>query len=54
MKKKLLATILSVALTASMLAGCCSSAGTGGAATGDAAPEAVTTVGDPNGTHMEM
>ncbi|WP_342757258.1 ABC transporter substrate-binding protein [Kineothrix sedimenti] len=83
MKKKLLATILSVALTASMLAGCGSSAGTDGAATGDAAaettteadaeagddaaateegevaegeaaPEAVTTVGDPNGTHMEM
>ncbi|TCL54779.1 carbohydrate ABC transporter substrate-binding protein (CUT1 family) [Kineothrix alysoides] len=81
MKKKLLATILSVALTASMLAGCGSNAGTSGTTTGDAAaettteaeagddaaateegevaegeaaPAAVTTVGDPNGTHMEM
>lgn len=81
MKKKLLATILSVALTASLLAGCGSSASASGAdnaagtdvateeetgedaaaateegevAEGEAAPDAVTTVGDPNGTHMEM
>ncbi len=78
MKKKLLATILSVALAASLLTGCGSGAATGetpaagssteetagegeAAATeegevaeGEAAPEAVTTAGDPNGTHMEM
>ncbi|MBQ6806933.1 MAG: extracellular solute-binding protein [Lachnospiraceae bacterium] len=80
MKKKLLATLLTAAMTASMLAGCGSSEaatteGTdaateetatddaaaddaaateeGEVAEGEAEPDAVTTVGDPNGTHME-
>lgn len=68
MKKKLLSTILSVAMLGTALAGCGSSdaATTDTAASGDTAvedtaeattevqPDAVTTVGDPNGTHMEM
>lgn len=80
MKKKLLATLLTATMTASVLAGCGSSdtaatEGTDAAATedvateeaaddaaaeegeevveGEAEPDAVTTVGDPNGTHME-
>lgn len=67
MKKKLLSTILSVAMVAAALSGCGSSdkTSTDSAATDSAAetsnesstevePEAVTTVGDANGTHMEM
>lgn len=67
MKKKLLSTVLSVAMLATALAGCGSSdaATTDSAASGDTAaeapaeasteaqPNAVTTVGDANGTHME-
>lgn len=78
MKKKLLAAVLTAALTASLLAGCGSNGGgasDGGSAAGtsdsaaggdnaaqadvaqpaegEAEADAVTTVGDPNGTHME-
>lgn len=73
MKKKLLSALLSVAMVATVVTGCGSSAGSDAAANGDGAAateetaggeaegeegeaeaEAVTTVGDPNGTHMEM
>jgi len=81
MKKKLLATVLSVAMVASLLMGCGGSGGAsetngtsdsaatgdfavteegdaaateeGEVAEGEAEATAVTTVGDPNGTHME-
>lgn len=71
MKKKLLSALLSVAMVATLVTGCGSSA-EGDAASGDAAAteevdgeeavegeteaqaDAVSTVGDPNGTHMEM
>ncbi len=67
MKKKLLSTVLSVAMLATALAGCGSSdaattdsaasentaADTAADAPVDAQADAVTTVGDANGTHME-
>lgn len=58
MKKKLVSTMLCVAMAATALAGCGNAATTENAATDDAAatevqPDAVTTVGDANGTHME-
>ncbi len=68
MKKKLLSALLSVAMVATVVTGCGSSAAEG-TATGDdtaateeavaeegeaaAEADAVSTVGDPNGTHME-
>ena len=72
MKKKLLSTLLCVAMVTSLLTGCGSSAGTettgsssksseagetteeGETEEAEVEAEAVTTVGDPNGTHMEM
>lgn len=66
MKKKLLSAIMCTAMVATMLTGCggkttTNDAGTDTAAQGeateetaDAEAEAVTTVGDPNGTKMEM
>lgn len=58
MKKKLVSTMLCVAMAVTALAGCGNAATTENAATDDAAatevqPDAVTTVGDANGTHME-
>ncbi len=69
MKRKFLSTLMAGALAASMLTGCASAAATDGEAApatddagveaeagteAEASAEAVTTEGDPNGTHMEM
>lgn len=59
MKKKLLAAFLTVAMSVSMLAGCgnsepaASEGETPVEGETEVQPDAVTTVGDPNGTHME-
>ena len=53
MKKKLLAVLLTAALAAVSLGGCGSNA-TAGEEVAEGEPEAVTTVGDPNGTHLEF
>ncbi len=69
MKRKFLSTLMAGALAASMLTGCASAAATDSEAApatddagveaeagteAEASAEAVTTEGDPNGTHMEM